>query len=466
MEIWDLNKLASLFRKRLEELEMKQKDLVDDTISAPTISNLATGRKKVKRETVIRLFEKVGISEEELPKLLGNEQSEVINDYSKLNLIFTSLEIDIDFLGPDIGLKNLRKLKLDTNNPYYFMYEYLIGKAYFYKEKWNKACDHFQKAIHLYDSNPKMSYTNIKSACLYDLGRIFYRENNISQALEYANTGLDLFCSDGERLLTKYGLLISKAIYLEKLERNDEALEILLDIYENDMDKIDTEIKLNLYQMLALLYNKKKMYPKAIHFAQIGIELGRLDKNYDRSFELLTTLASAFKNLGEIDKAKICFQTASRFEDKIRRKFLSVYNNLQLGLLYDKEGNLASAESALREAVTKGKEENDALLLFQALDALGNCLLKQNNDKEAIEQYEAAHKIAQKHSYLVQERDIVLKLALYYKNRDLAKYQKYSTRHFEVSVQLSQNGGDDMTLIEQIQSLISERKAAGDPPDR
>ncbi len=465
MEIWDLNKLARLFKEKLKESGLKQKDMVDETVSPSTISNLATGKKRVGKEIVVHVFKKLGIGEEELPLLLTEEKNEAKIEHSGLMLKLRSIENNIDFVSPDQGLKELKQLKMENNDPYLSHTEYLIAKAYQYKGNWRKACDHYQRAIQIYDNHPEIADTNLKSACLYNLGRICYRKNDICQALEFANKGLKAFISDGARIFDKYNLLISKVIYLEKLERNDEALDILLDLLQNHMDQINSEIKLNLYQMLALLYNKKKMYPKAIYYATIGIDMARREKNYDRSFELWTTLASSYKNTGDFEKAKLCFETASRFEDKIRRKFLSVSNHLQLGLLYIKEGNIQLAQSVLEEAVQKGKKENDALLLFKSLNALGDCLLRQNKNEEAIQYYQLADHIAQKHSFKAQERELVLKLALYYKKRDLVKYQEYSTRHFELSVQLSQNGGDEMNLNEQIQHLLTEVKAVGDPPD-
>lgn len=205
------------------------------------------------KEIVIHVFKKPGIGEEELPLLLTEEKNEAEKEHSGLMLKLRSIENNIDFVSPDQGLKELKQLKMENNDPYLSHTEHLIAKAYQYKGNWRKACDHYQRAIQIYDSHPEIADTNLKSACLYNLGRIWYRKNDIRQALEFANKGLTAFIPDGARIFDKYNLLISKVIYLEKLERNDEALDILLDLLQNHMDQIDSEIKLNLYQMLALL---------------------------------------------------------------------------------------------------------------------------------------------------------------------------------------------------------------------
>lgn len=465
MEIWALNLLAELFKERLEALGMKQKDLLDDKISAATLSNLATGKRRVGRSYVVRIFNKLGIKEEELPLLLSETKlQEKEDNLLDIQIRMRSIENTIDFVGPDQGIKELKEIGIEKDHPYLSLKEYLIGKAYFFKSNWKKACDHFQYAIQIYDQHPKLAYTNIKSACLYNLSRICYRENDFSQALNYVNKGLDEFVTNGERFYDKYNLLIAKVIYLEKLERNDEAMEILFDL-EQDSSTIDTEVKLNMYQMMAFLYNKKKMLKKSIHYAEIGIDLARREKNYDRSFELWTTLASAYQQIGDLSKAKICLKTASSFENKIRRKFLSIYNSIQLGKLYEQEGNYTLAQSTLEEAVQRGSKENEALFLSQALNSLGDCLVKQKLGEQAIENYLKAYQIAQKHSFLSQERDIAMKLALYYKGKDLMEYNKFSARHFDLSVELAKYGGGKMELNEQILHLLTDRQTMGDPPD-
>jgi tetratricopeptide (TPR) repeat protein len=301
----------------------------------------------------------------------------------------------------------------------------------------------------------------VVAASYYELSRIYSRSNNYQEALVRVDNGLQAFDPEGERKSTKYVLLVSKVIYLEKLKRNSEAKSVLEKMrkYEGEMD---TETKLNMYQSEVNLLFREKMYDQAIQKAKQAIDIARREKSYDRSFEMWTTLGSIYKDLGDLQLAKVCFETSAQFELKIKRKFLAAYNETEIGKLYYLMDNLLLAEIHLKNAVNLSKDVDDAFYQFEALNALSELWLQHGQKDEGIQSLEQAYQLAHKHGLQTQEKNVALKLAKFYKELDQRKYHDFLTRFYEISVKLSSTGGDKEMNFAQ---TVDSKHRYGEPPD-
>ncbi|MBS7529360.1 hypothetical protein IC619_002470 [Hazenella sp. IB182353] len=83
-----------------------------------------------------------------------------------------------------------------------------------------------------------------------------------------------------------------------------------------------------------------------------------------------------------------------------------------------------------------------------------------------MKRYEQALSIPNQHAFLSQEKQLALKLAQHYEKKVLTKYRKYCAQYYRLSVQLLDKGGETSVVApDAIQSLMTERQAAGDPPD-
>jgi tetratricopeptide (TPR) repeat protein len=180
---------------------------------------------------------------------------------------------------------------------------------------------------------------------------------------------------------------------------------------------------------------------------------------------LWTTLGVSYKNLGQLDAAKTCFHTASRFKNKLRKKAgLPAYNCTELGKLYLLEGNIKLSEETLIEAIKLSKQANDILRQLEARLTLAECYLQRNKLSDAIEQLEESRTIAEKYSFTEHEMNIVLKLAQCYEGRDIIKYNRYYSRFYQIGLKLL-NGGETAMQQHSIRSVPVEREFQPDPPD-
>ena len=433
-----LVKLGRLFREKRESLGYTQKDLADETVSVATISYFETGKRKIGKEKIIYLLQKVNLDYHEVLKSLKYTDQDS-QQGTEFRLRLQVIEQDLDSGHRQEAFKEIKALELPSNHPYLAVVEYLKGKYYFKEEQWKKAQKCLEQAIYFYDSfSDELDCTNIKAASLYTLGVIAYRQSDFKKAFAYAQKGLE-FVNElelVERKSCKYALMISQVIYLEKMDRDSEALKILEKLWAC-LDKIqNSDIILNMYEMQATFDIKQKMYDKAINSLERAIEIARQEKNYNRSFELWTALARVYKYLGKFNLAKICFQTAAKIEPKIDDKFLSAYNYKELGKLYLLEGEYELAQVTLEKAVMRSKKVKDALQLCESLIAYGDCFLKQKKNRQAIQQYEEAYKICRQYRFYLQEKNLTFKLAKYYEYKNLIKHEKYLKLYYKASSKL------------------------------
>lgn len=368
--------LGELIKKARKGKNLTQEELTDElAISTGTVSNVERGNYKVSKQKLFDLCKKLDLDLTKI-KLLFDEEDNKNTRYN-LKMQLMSIEHILDLVSHETGWEDLCKIQLDKNEPLRSFYEYLRGRCYEEEKNWKQAEICFLNSIRNIDSHEDLQKSNIKSACFNGLSRIHNRQDNMDKALYYVEKGLDTFVSDGERKHVYYHLLISKVVYLEKINRNREALIILEELW-TEKDQIESsEARLNMYQMMAALHNKFEMYEDAIELALEGLEKSRVDKMYDRTFELWTTLGESYSRQGNVSKGEICFQTALKLIPKVRRKYLIVSTQLELGVLHLQKGDAKTAEKILLEAVQLGHETKDSFRLIKALSSLGDCYIFQ-----------------------------------------------------------------------------------------
>ncbi|KPC76875.1 hypothetical protein ADL26_04405 [Thermoactinomyces vulgaris] len=458
----DRKQLGKILRARRLELGLKQKDLVDDILTPATISNIELGKKKAGVQKISYYCEKLHWKLEKIPQYLEETKKRELDHISKLKLKLKSIENDIVCVSPDLAIKNIKELDLPIDPYILSTVEYLKGKCFYKKGRWDKSKEHYNECIRIINEHRELSKSNLKSASFYELSRVYYRKNDLEFALKLIQNGLSAFVTEGERDYYKHYLLISEAIYLDKLGFTNAAMKALERTWTY-LSEMDTETQLTMYSLQAILHNELKNHDEAISCINKAIDMAQRLKHFDHCFELWTTLGVSYKNLGDFDSAKTCFNTAYRFKNKLRDKYLlPAYNYTELGKLYKQINNMELAEKHLISAVKLSKKVNNEPKQLEAQVALGECYLHQNKITEAIQQFEEASKIAKRH-LTKKEREIMLKLAQCYEKRDTVKYNKYLSRFYELSIK-SQNGGE--LAMQQIswQNPQVDREFQPEPP--
>ncbi|MCH5586331.1 hypothetical protein MK805_15415 [Shimazuella sp. AN120528] len=456
--------LGAFLKKRRKDLGLGQKELVDNFLSIASISNIETGAKYVSKEKIDYYCKKLKINPEQIPKKLTDIAHQQKTNLVKIELELRSIDNDIVCVSTKQALKRLKNMEKEVKeqHPGHLAHiEYLRGRCYNRKETTlPKAKKHFQQAIRIFNQHKSIQHTYFKAASYYHLSRISHVENNLEEALWLINEGLEALkeCTkeNGNKII--YHLLICKAIYLEKLDRDTEANEVLKIMWEHGLERIRTEVFLNMCQLQAEIYKKQKSYEKAIEIASLGTELAKKEARYDRCFELWTTLGSIYKELKGFELAKICLQTALNFKDKVQKSYLVAHNYTELGSLYLLEDKTDLAQEVLEKALAT--KTTDVVSLCDTLQTLGHCFLQKEDVRKAIECWENARELATKHVLRIQEYKITLKLTQHYESINMIKHKENLQRLYQLDELI---GGDSMKYQREV--IVDPIKQVADPPD-
>lgn len=428
--------MGRYLRKQRKKLGYTIENIADDKISQATISNLERGNLGVSGEKIQYYCQKLNIEYSQYPQLLQEET----NLQNKLLKTLVGIESLMDYVSSNIPLNKLNNLPIDPDDPINFFVHYLKGRYFYHQNSWVKSRDHFNESLYHLKQVPEFEKSNIGAACLKELGRIaYYHEGDTEKALYYNEQGLKSFQPNGERFHLKYTLLVTKAFYLEKLNRNEEANQTLNLLWQ-EIDKIEnSDVKINMYELRSLLFAKNKCYDEARKYAELGIQIARANKRIDRGFELWTSLGSICIKCKNFEDAEEYFLLAQAMKDFVKKEYLLVSAHTQLGKLYLEQEKWDFAKEQLETAVSIGEKSNDEYRYIEALEALGDYYLKIGEIDKAVQPYELSLTLAEKHGFPVLLHNCLLKIGYCYKEINSPKYNECIEKSFELALKLKMN---------------------------
>lgn len=412
---WSMDIVAKMSKKQL---------------SKSTISNIERGFPGISDEKINLLCSIVGIEKDHIPSLVQQENEWHYKLLRKLNRI----EQIIDLVSPEEAHKQLKKISFDTGEPLAVIYHYLDARCHYHKRKYSKASEIFNLTLNLLDNYPEMEHTNIRAFTYKELSRIsFFYHNNLEQAVQYTDQGLEAFKPNGERQATKFTLLSSKASYLEKLGRNDEVLKVLNNLEkEQNQWYRNIEVVLNYYEIRANIAAKASLYEDALKFAEEGVELARSNKHHERALELITALGNINAMKKDYDEAEDWYQEALLLEKNINRRYLFITTYTHFGTLYMLLERWDEAKEKLQAAIALAEKSDDIVRYHHALVAFGDYYKKMDDPKTAIIHYEKALEQAKKGGFHEKNPDLYGKLAACYQSFDLGKSEKYMDNYMQL----------------------------------
>lgn len=441
--------MGEIFRQTRKNQGYRQREVAKATgLSEATVSNIENGSHKAREDNIVCYAEFLGIKNELFGIVSELEQRE---KQAKIDL----LEIEeIIIANPDKALERLKQLKqyydVDAKSTLAPIGHYLFGKYYFEKKQWSQSQKYFLEAIRLINEkeleHPELRLSNIKSACYSDLGSMSHYQNHFHKALEYAEEGIKSFVEDGKRIYRKYFLLLNRAIYLEDLNRKEEALQALeeLKIAINEMgstsevfQNVRTSIIVKMYRMYAKLLNELEMPYKAVEECEKGIRIAWLNNDFDRVFTLWTTMGTIYYNIGDYESTEKFYFKALDIRPKVKEEFLYPFNYVNVGTLLIQQNKLQEAKQYIEDAIKISKEYKDDLALTESLMAMGQWCIQQNLHTEAINLYKQAKEIAQQNNFVSKESEILTNLCICFEEiSDEIEFQKHTVQLFRIRKKL------------------------------
>jgi tetratricopeptide (TPR) repeat protein len=414
-----LHEMGEVIRKVRKERGLRLEDLADENISPATVSNIERGVAHVSPEKISYLLEKLNLPMHKLPEMLYREQEELKKIKFKLLTVATLRKIG----QADEALHRLEEISLDDNHPLMAHAYYYKGECYMEKRKWKQAERALFNVLRIIQQSPYKE-SNMEAASFLLLGLIKYYQNDLEQALEYTNSGINAFVESGENKHIKSLLYRNKGVYLQRLGRITEGMRLVQEIWDSVPGMDDISTVLAFYWLRSEFSRLSGLLDEAIETAMQGIDIARRNRCYDSMCDLWTVLGSAYTAKKEWELAETSFQMALKLEGLFPedQRLNTVYT--RLGKLYMKLGRNDEAHHALRTAVKYAERFNDSTRLCQSLTILGDLCLHTGRIDEAVDSYRKALDIARKQEFKSKEFRIWLSLARCFDGRDEQEFQK------------------------------------------
>jgi tetratricopeptide (TPR) repeat protein len=418
MKTLALHEMGEVIRKVRKERGLRLEDLADENISPATVSNIERGIAHVSPEKITYLLGKLELSVNNLPEMLSKEQEVLEKVKFKLLTIATLCTMD----HHDEALDQFEKLTLDENHPYIAHAYYLKGKCYAGKKKWKQAKRAFYNALRISQQNPYKE-NNMEAASYLLLGLTSYYQDNLEQALEYTNNGIDTFVKKGENEHIQYLLYRYKGLYLQRLQRITEGMRLIQEIWPSISQMDDVTTILSFYWLRAEFSRLSGFTKEAAHSAIEGIEIARRNQQYPSMYDLWLTLGNTYTVGKEWDLAETAFHMALKLEGKLPDDPRRTHAYIYLSLLYTKQNKNEEAHRTIQTAIQSAEKHNDSLCLADALSMMGELCQRTDQLDEAISYYNKAIQITDKYNYKDKEANIWLKLAHCYDGKNEQEFQ-------------------------------------------
>lgn len=405
------------------------KDLENDEISKSTASNIEKG--DIASTKLPAYLDALGVNDEEFSRLTESGVSDKIeSDYKMARLVHSAY-----LSTPDDFLATLNEMNTSKSSRFFALINFLRGRALSTK-RMEKAKETLLEAIEATSRYETQLDLNIRAMAYCEIGRIEYQRGNLGQALHFNRIGIEEINPDEkDDSGVQHILMLNQITYLENLDRNEEAILLIKNLF-NDWDNIDTfDVKLQLYYWRSKILTKIKSYLEAHRYAWNGLNLARKNEGYypHRAAMLATNLADIEVAQGNEEAAEDLYKIAVSIRGKVDQSrehvFVDTYHNL--GELYLKQKRWSDAKKNFQTSLKLSKKHKDIKIYIRSMIAIAKLYLEQHQHATAENHLNDALKLAQKHNLKDLEHSIYLGLTRCYENQNEEKFQYYMRKQYE-----------------------------------
>ncbi|MFC4077212.1 helix-turn-helix domain-containing protein [Salinithrix halophila] len=432
MNSYPSSELGVIIRKVRKERGLRLEDLADDNISPATISNVERGVPHVSTDKALYLLKKLNIGLDQVPQMLKRKREEI----RKLNFKLLGVESLFSNGKWEKALEILHSLELEDSHLLAPKAYYLKGKCLIKAKRWKKAERELHKAIQL--ASQQADVENIEAAGFNELAIIYYSQNDLENALQFIESGIDAFDTERERQYLYYLLTLNKAIFLERLGRLNESMNVVTEVWDSLYCLDESDTVLTFYWLRSELLRRLGQHRGAEEYVLEGIDIARRNSDFNLLFDLWTVMGSSYINQEKWDEAEFCFEQALSLDGVKEHKFIQTFS--WLGMLYINQKEWNKAFPVLEKALSLGKKHNDVPRYIQAIHVMGDYYRERGEAEKAIEQYHQALELSRKHDLLKREYAAVFRLAECWEGQNKEEFSKATANMYEVQRKLAKEG--------------------------
>ncbi|TCW38912.1 tetratricopeptide repeat protein [Laceyella sacchari] len=437
MNILEMSEVGKYIRKVRKERGLRLEDLSDQHISTATISNIERGVPHVNKDKVLYLMNKLGLDLSEVPDMIEKDTGSI----ESLQVRFTAIETMIQLGNYQRALALLSDLSDEVTSQHQATIHYLKGRIHFIKRDWRKAERELSEAIRLAYQDPYSPKVNLEAASYLCLSECRMQHKDWEQALKYVERGLDAL-TDEEEIFEQMHvkLLLARIENLQKLDRADEALRGVDEVWALLPQIRSRQLILQTYALRAELLRKMKLYQDAIRYAREGSQIAVGSKEYGGMFRLWSVLAHSYQDAGQLADAEVAFEFVLELGEHVNDKEDLVQASCSLGQVYLMQGKMEQARDILKQALDMAERIHHGLLTSTALILLGQAMKNMNHYLDAIEYFQSAGKIADKNKLKDRVYLCYYELAdCYEKIGEEAKFQEATQLMYQTQKELNKN---------------------------
>lgn len=269
----------------------------------------------------------------------------------------------------------------------------IIGLVYYYKGELDSARDIYQLAFQLAKNNDSILQSKVNKeeaksrkqnvAYLANiLGVIYKKTSEYQEAIKYYQVCLNINEGIGDSIQIAYALLNIANVYYTFGIDYEKALVTYQKAYELLVTLKPDQAPLVLNN-IALIYQKRKDYKKALEYLNRAFEMFKKDNNIWGLIQSESNLASVYIETGDFAKALKFNRDALRMCIEIQDNLTASVILKDQALIYFKMGRFTESINSYQEALEKMKQMNLKKETADVFRDLSDVYAHVNNFKEA-----------------------------------------------------------------------------------
>lgn len=353
--------------------------------SLSTLSNIERGFISVSDDKFVEYAKELGIAEDlfGIEDEMSKREKDIMKELKHIEDILTgNTKVALERIKAYSDIHHFH----DANT----FAGFLKAKIYYEQRSYKKAKKQFELTLNKLDECPKLANSNLQCICYNELARIEYYDNqDFETCYELTNQAIDVFVPDGERTHFKGYLFLNQTIYLEGLNRIEEACQFAEKLLaEKENFKTNSFIIIQAYERYAVILTKLGLPLKALDYVKTGEQIAQDNKSYRRLVSIWITMGDVYLALGRLEEAKLSYQKSqdlSHHATDLPQLICELYYRFAQTLI--KIGKIEDAEQKLLLAQHYSQDPKSFKFKMKVHFLLAKIQRAQNKTTEAKETY-------------------------------------------------------------------------------